>query len=157
MPTANYTTSALVTTRMSAIGLSLRVDDAAGRTAQCIADASDKVEFYLLNQYTSAALATSNWVTKVTTDITVMYLCEGRLNAASKSAVRAYEDAIADLERCEAGKPIPGLPTRKEAVPTVRNYRVHLHPTGPSVVVSKSRSTGTPEGYAQRTDPLDGG
>ncbi len=155
MTISAYTTEAKVTKRLSATGVSLRVDDDVTAGADACMDASIEVYGYLGNIYSDTSLAQSQWVSKKATDIAAVYYCQRRGNPVPKALRIVFDKAIEDLERAQAGKfVIPDAAQRKANVPVLSNQGVVLRPN-PRVVTQKTASTGNPEGYTQPRDPSD--
>jgi phage gp36-like protein len=155
MAVTSYITSAELQLEMSASGVSLRVDDDATATAQCIADASIEADGYALLRYSRVALAASDWYKLKVKHIAQFYLCTRRQNPCPQSAQIKYEKAIADLEKVQLGKlNLPDVAGRKEEAPVLSNQRVRVTPF-PRTVTERGRSTGTPEGYTQADDTTD--
>ena len=141
-------------TRISALGVSLRIDDTNDAAViDCITDASSWVDYYCLGRYTTEVLFTSAWIKYRTRDIAIYYLCLRRLNPAPKAVEQNYETAIKELTRIQSGEAtIPGLPVRKSAAPVLSQPRTVMFPY-PYTAIERNRSTGNPTGYPQRNDP----
>ncbi len=160
MPSA-YCTRTDVETRVSALGVSLRIDDDTNgasqtlRVTDCIQDASAWVDFYCGARYDPAALATSDWVKFRTRDLAIMALCSRRLNSIPKVVQTLYDEAIEALKQIQLQQvPIPGLAMRKNSAPVLSQPRPILFPY-PYTAIERSRSTGKPAGYTQRNDPYE--
>ena len=150
-----YTSSAAVQTRMGAVGVSLRTNDDASRITQAIADASTEIDGYALLAYPAAALAASSWVEKQARDLSVFYLCAGRLNPIPQSVQTIYENCIKNLEKVRGGSfVIPDAAQSKCNVPVMSNVRIRMTPV-PHTDVEMGRSTGTPDDYLQFVDPVE--
>lgn len=152
-----YTTSAEISTRVSALGVSLRDDDMPGTgsldgVVGAISDASTELDGYALRIYSPASLAGSAWVRKKCTDIAVYFLCLRRLNDPPRAAQAQYDQALKDLEGVRGGKiAIPDAYERRGLAPELSNVRVGLQPT-PRIVVSDNLSTGKDTGYIRDND-----
>lgn len=153
---AVYTTQAAIEKRLSANGVTLRTDDMpAGAITEAIDDASRQIDEHCLLAYESAQLEASAWVEHYCTDIAVCNVCEFRGNPAPASIVARCEKALARLEKVRLGTlKIPDVPARKSFVPVLSNVRTQLTPVM-HTRVQRSRSTGTPAGYAQKVDRYD--
>lgn len=150
-----YTTSGAISQRVSADGLSLRVDDSGADINAVIDDASIEADGYALLLYSRTQLSQSDWYAKKVTDLAVYYLCQRRLNAVPDTAQANYDKAIADLEQVKTGfLQIPDCAMRKGLAPRVSNVRSKLYPF-PHVVVEPKRSTGTAAGYVQNKDAYE--
>lgn len=160
MTASAYCSQADIESRISTLGVSLRIDDGSGAAAiamitDCINDASEWVNFYCGQRYTPEVLATSQWVKYRTRDIAIFNLCFRRLNAIPKSVQLALDLCNKALEAVQLGKVvIPGLATRKSAAPVLSQPRVIMFPY-PYTAIERNRSTGTPAGYTQRNDPFE--
>lgn len=155
MAITSYITSAQLQLEMSASGISLRVDDDATATAQCIADASIEADGYTLLRYNRTVLAASDWYKLKVKHIAQFILCTRRQNPCPQSAQFKYEKAIADLEKIAMGQMnICDAPGRKEEAPVLSNQRVRVTPF-PRTVTERGRSTGDPSGYTQHDDRSD--
>lgn len=148
-----FTTEARVNRRVSQLGVELRTDhDPDVATQEAMESAAADVVFYCW-RYDPAALAQSEWVAKVATDLAVYYLCTLRLNPVPKTVELMYERAVEQLTKVQDGKAVvPDAPAGRGAAPTVTNQRVVLD-RYPNVRTERPRSTGTAAGYKRRTDP----
>lgn len=154
--TTLYCTIKDLENRLSAEGVSARSDDEPpDDLGDCINDASTQIDEHLYFLYDPAQLATSDWVRQRCADVAAFLLCERRGNPPPVGIAKKYERAMERLEMVQLGQlAVPALPVRKELAPVLSNVRVRLDPF-PRVVVERSHSTGTPEGYQQNTDSLD--
>lgn len=163
MSEATYCTLTDVYNRLSREGVDLRLDDAPPDVdADVLDDAASIIEEFCRVQYAPAQLSASRWVNQRCTDIASYLLCERRGNPVPKSIERSWRQYVdndgrpgrLDLVR-KGSLQIPDIPMRKEMVPRVSTMRTRLDPVGPRAVVEKYRSTGTAEGYKQRTDSTE--
>lgn len=154
MPTA-YCQKADLELRLSALGVSLRLDDDVTAVDDVIGDASEWINFYCEGRYEQAQLALSLWIKYRCRDIAILFLCIRRLNAIPKSAQFAYDQAIKALEKVQAATMvIPGIEPRKTPGPVLSQPRPVLWPI-PHTVIERGRSTGQPEGYSRRDDQYE--
>jgi phage gp36-like protein len=146
---------------ISSSGETLRIDDysaGANQTAliaRIIAKASAQVDLYLLKRYTAATLTASDWVKYATADLAMCILCRRRGNPVPEVFNAQCTTVMEQLQQIMDGLlALPGASERKDSVPVLSNVRTRLDPF-PRTVVERSRSTGTPAGYAQATDRTD--
>ncbi len=145
--------------RIGAEGADLRLDDDGGSPATFKTDiletAATEVNFYLQLLYPVEQLARSNWVKFATRDIAVFLLCLRRNHPAPQGVQWARDNAIALLEKIQAGTAqVPDIGKTKADVPVLSNQRVNLSPF-PRVQTVPGKSTGTPAGYDQASDDRD--
>lgn len=142
--------------RLSADGVTYRTDDNPPTTlGDVIVDAGTQIDEHLFFLYDPNQLVQSDWVRERAADIASYLLCERRGNPVPPGIAAKYERTMERLEKIRLGLlAVPNLPIRKEQAPVLSNVRVRLDPF-PRVVVERSNSTGTPEGYQQNTDSLD--
>lgn len=151
----SYTTAAAIQQKISADGYTLRLDDSGADIQDVIDEADAEIALHCELNYSVAELESSDWIAKKARAIALFHLCERRGNSVPKPVQRAYDVAIADLERVRLGRlQIPDAAPTKSMVPVVSNVRPYLRPH-PRSVVEKGRSTGTPEGYVQKKDPAE--
>ena len=144
-----------VTNRLGADGADARIDDDPTTQTDVLESAAVEVNGYLQLHYAIAQLVLSNWVRFKTRDVAVFLLCLRRNHPVPQSVQFLYEKAIADLEKVRDGKmQVPDIGKTKADVPVLSNQRVTLWPY-PQVRTVPAKSTGTPEGYSQNTDPTD--
>lgn len=160
MAATPYCTQTDVEGRLSALGVDLRLDDASDGAAQTALMlyvreyAASRINFYCLQKYTVAVLAANDWVRDRAIDIATWILCARRANSIPKSVQMVYDEAIEELKLVAAGQQIPGAPRRKASAPVLSQPRAKLFPI-PNTVIERGRSTGTPENYVPRDDPLE--
>ena len=157
MPTVSttYTTAALVQKILGLSGVSLRVDDDTDAADWSREEASVEIEEFLLLNYTSTALAASNWVARTCAWLAAGYLCLRRLNAIPSALAEELARRRARLEQMRLGQlKVPDAMPRKGEAPVLSNQRVRLRPI-PQAVTERGRSTGTPANYPQHDDWTD--
>lgn len=149
-----YCTSAEVQLILSSTGVTLRVDDDATATADCIEEASADIIGACTPRYTEAGLSASRWVNRRARWLSAYYLCIRRNNPAAKSLKSRYDDVQEELRQIrEDGRMVPNASESKESVPVVSGQRVSMGPIPNRVTTEPSRSTGTPENYS-RVEPI---
>lgn len=143
--------------RISATGVSLRVDDNPPTTlGDVLDDASGEIDMYCALHYTPAQLATSRWIYNKACDIATYLLCERRGDPVPVGIAAKFERAMKELERIQAGGlKVADIPQRRLSVPMVSNMRAALRPF-PHAVVEKSRGTDTIDQLPKKNiDPWD--
>lgn len=160
MPSYQYTTLARLQTRLSSLGVSLRIDDNfPTAVADVINDASDEIEAYASFSYSTLSLSTNSWIAKKATDIALVYLCQRRNNPVPNSVMANYDKAISDLEAVLAGsRQIPGAARNKGAAPAISLPRIIQRPYNRVVIermASRTAGATNPEGYVQHSDPTE--
>ncbi len=149
-----YCTSAEVQLILSSTGVSLRVDDDATATADCIEEASADIIGACVPRYSEVGLSASRWINRRARWLAAYYLCIRRANPATKSIAKRYEDITEELREIrEDGRPVPGVAESKAGVPVVSGQRVSMAPIPNRIVSEPARSTGTPEDYT-RPQPI---
>jgi phage gp36-like protein len=159
MAVTPYCTLDDLSDRLSAEGVNLRLDDVPPTASgNVLRRTANKINQFLLRQYTAANLATSDIVNELAISIGVYYLCTRRGNPAPESVIAAYEEALDDLASIRRGQTdIGDIARRRQSAPVMDNVRIRLRPN-PHAVVSTSRSTttgGTPSGYTQHNDLIE--
>lgn len=160
MTATPYCSETDVEGRLSALGVDFRLDDGADDPAKsalllyCREYAASRINFYCLQKYTVEALAANDWVRDRAIDISAWVLCARRANSIPKSVQLLYDEALDELKMVAAGQQIPGAPRRKASAPVLSQPRPKLFPI-PNTVIERNRSTGTPENYSPRDDPLE--
>jgi hypothetical protein len=150
------TNQAKVEARLSAIGVSLRIDhDAANAFNEAISQASADVLIYLNQRYTDAELAGNDWVTGVVTDRAIFHLSRWRNNTPPKVLFEMWDEAKKMLMDLATGRlNLPGVDLGDSRAPqyvqVTANYGFY-----PSIRRVKATSTNTPKGYASRSDPFE--
>jgi phage gp36-like protein len=153
--TALYCSITDVQNRLSAAGVTARVDDTPPTSNGDVLDEASRIvdeHAYLLY---GANLTLSTVVKHWTANIAAYLLCERRGNGVPKGIAEKYDRAMESLKRVlKNGRQIPDIAQLKTACPVLSNQRVRLDPN-PRVVTETSKSTGTPAGYVQNQDTLD--
>jgi phage gp36-like protein len=151
----HYGTQEKLERRLSQVGADLRLDDDPDSVEDCLDNASAEIDNCCRLKYSQAALAASEWIKMKWVDLATMFLCERRGNSAPASVRRAYDLAMEQLNKVMNGLlDIADAPKSKASVPVLSSMRIRLSPI-PRMVVERSSSTGTAEGYIQRVDRLD--
>lgn len=139
---------------LSSTGVSLRVDDDATATADCIEEASSDIIGACFPRYTEAGLSASRWITRRAIWLSAYYLCIRRNNPCPKSLQKRYDEIQDELTAIrDDGRAVPNASEAKENVPVVSGQRVSMAPIPNRITTEPSRSTGTPEDYT-RVEPL---
>lgn len=156
MPITQYCAQADIQNRLSTTGVNLRVDDTPPTTlGDVLNNAASIIDEHCRLSYDPATMVTSEWVKQRATDVAAYLLCTRRGNPAPGSIEALYTRTMARLEQVRLGVvQIPDIPARKNMAPVLSNQRVKLTPF-PHVVTERNRSTGTPAGYDQHTDPQE--
>jgi phage gp36-like protein len=158
-----YCTEDDVSARVSALGLSKRIDDDPAFLEDVIDEASSIIEEYLGRGYALDGLpavaesALNRAVRHWTANIATLLLCERRLNPVPAAAQKKFDRTIASLERVLAGVlEVSGLARRRTAAPLVSNARWKLAPQ-PHAVIERWRGTrrNQPSDYPQRLDATE--
>lgn len=158
MATTLYCSIDDVKNRLSANGVTLRMDDSPPTSyGDVLDDASRTIDEYCLLRYTEANLDASPWVKHKCADIATFLLCERRGNPPPRGIAGKFERAMERLELVRTFKmAIPDIPERRTAVPTLSQPRIRLDPNPRTVIERKRGSTRNyPEDYAQHTDRLE--
>lgn len=156
MATTLYCTMDDVSNRLSAAGVTYRLDDVPPdpTDGDVLDEASRTIDEHCLLFYTEQNLALSPTVKHWCANIAANLLCERRGNPVPGGIERKFDRTMKSLERVQRGRQIADIPMRKACVPVLSQPRIRLDPF-PHTVIEKSGSTGTPEGYNQRRDSLD--
>lgn len=153
----------------SDVGLNLRANDGPdepgwmekdGLMARVIRQATDRVNYYCLQRYTAANLATSDYVTDATAVIAAYKFAIRRGNPAAQSLYDRYQDVLRELAEIKAGtNQIPGLAEKFAAYPTLSNLRWDGRYRENKIRVRQNSSTGEPPtgGPTQNTEQYAGG
>lgn len=161
-----YTTQTYVEQMLSAIGVTLRLDDggdgsvsAAEQLAMtdAIVEATETCNYYLAQKYTYADLATSNWVNRCATVLAVYVLAARRLDPIPDSiAERAekYEEKLKEIR--DKGGQVPGLPMKITMAPTGTNTRCDIRFNWRVIRVERGTSTKKSSTLPQRPDYNEG-
>lgn len=153
MATTALTTLAQIRNRLSADGVTYRIDDAPDDSSDgdCIDEASQEIYEYCLERYEESDLASSQIVARWAANLGAFFFCKRRANTPPQSIQARYDAIIKKLERVQRDNlNIADIPQKKANVPVLSNVRVKLGPRIPHTVVVGTRSTGTAEGYPQQ-------
>lgn len=94
-------------------------------TGDCIDQATEEINFYLLRWYSAAQLATSTLVNRWCTVLAVYFLCQRRGNPDPEIFQAEFERIMAKLELVKPGGfTIPGLPFKSDLRPSFSNMEV---------------------------------
>lgn len=153
-----FLTSTDLQARLSSAGYNLRVDDNFSAVTQVQQDATNRLRFYCLPNYTEADLLSNSqaggWTNDRATDFGAYLLCRRRGNPVPQSIVDAYKEAV---EMCEGIHQdiyeIPGISERFPDAPVMSNLNVNPHYNYKKLRVETSISSlPAPTGYAQVWD-----
>lgn len=146
-----YATQTDVEAVLSQLGVTLRADDdedGVSETANityALQEASSQVDFYLLQRYTAAVLATSDYVIKATAALAACLLSRRRGNVVPGSIDAACEKYSKQLEQIATGQyQLPGAAMRDDPGITVTGLAVDLRYPHVPVRRTPIRSTGDP-------------
>jgi len=146
-----YAVQADVEKVLSELGVTLRIDDNAngvGETTNltyALEEASEQVDFHLLQRYTASDLTASDYVTKATAAIAACLLSRRRANSVPPSLGQSCEKYEKQLKMIMDGDAeLPGATLRDDPGITTSGLNVDL--TRPDMPVRRSRlrSTGDP-------------
>lgn len=91
----------------------------------CIDEASGTVELYLRGRYSEAGLTSSNLVTRWTTLLATVFLCERRGNPVPESLLREQERVLGLLEKIQLGSlALPGIAFGNDLRPAFSNVTI---------------------------------
>ena len=142
--------------RLSALGVSLRTDDAPPDAyGNAILRAGVTIEQYCGPRYSLPSLLGNDWVTQTATTLAVKHLCGRRGNPVPQSLLDDYKEAMEELKQVRKGQlPIFGAAVRRQGCPVMSNVRVRLRPE-PHSRREPARSTttgGRPTDYTVHQD-----
>lgn len=99
--------------------------DDASVTSDCIDQATEEINFYLLRWYSAAQLATSTLVNRWCTVLAVYFLCQRRGNPDPAVFQAEFERIMVKLETVKPGGfIIPGLAFKSDLRPSFSNLEV---------------------------------
>ncbi len=146
-----YATQSDVQRVLSELGTTLRIDDDAdgvGETPNmtyALEEASEQIDFHLLQRYEASDLTASDYVTKATAAIAACLLSRRRGNSVPPSLDKSCEKYEEQLKMIMTGEAeLPGASLRNDPGITTSGLEVDL--TRPNMPVRRSRlrSTGDP-------------
>lgn len=154
MATTPFTTRAMIESRLSAVGVALRVDHVPNAAlAEAIAAATEDVFFIVNSRYADAdVLADNRWIQSITTNLAVIYLSSWRNNPVPRYLTDRWEKDEAHLNDIRQGKyDIPGLSLGLARAPQLVHVTVNYGYTR-SIRVTYQGTTNRPRGYVRRID-----
>ncbi len=146
--------------RLSTIGVTLRVDDDPSSVGQILQRATNKVFYYTEPLYDHLTILQdanlAGWTNDRAVDIAAYYICTRRANPCPQSVVDEYKEALLALEdvRLDLSQ-IPNVYQRHRSSPTFSNVKVDTSYISARIRVERSISESSPTiGYSQWNDWL---
>lgn len=149
------TDAAMISARISALGLQLRIDHAPVEAqAAAISLASEEVAQYLVQRFPESQFQNSMWVRNIATTVAIYWLCTLRNNMPNQAVKLLYDTAIDTLKQVQRGQLLPpGLrlpPSRPGIIKTRVRYDQY-----PNQVVEQENSTLSNAQFPQLNDPTE--